>query len=224
MDQHKCRRHGPENTVRVVADVSLPYFFARPAADAPWPRVVVIHEANGISTQLLRFCQRLAGEGYAVLAPDLFFRVGGTEARDYTTLVQSLAVDEERADLAAAAAQLRELGAGKVGITGFCMGGTLSYRAALWDIGYACAAPFYGSGIADELGAPACPVLAFFGGRDEWIPMTAIEKVQAHHGDDVVGYADAGHGFMRDGSPDFHEAAVADAWPRLLGFLAANLR
>src|SRR5215469_7001158 len=127
-----------------MTDISLPFFFARPAADPPWPGVVVIHEANGISTQLVRFCQRLAAEGYAALAPDLFFRVGGTEAADYTTLVQSLQLDEQRADLVDAAARVRELGASSVGITGFCMGGTVSYRAALWDIGYACAAPFYG--------------------------------------------------------------------------------
>jgi carboxymethylenebutenolidase len=207
-----------------MAAISLPFFFARPASDPPWPGVVVIHEANGISTQLLRFCQRLAAEGYAALAPDLFFRVGGTEAGDYTTLVQSLQLDEQRADLVAAAGSLHELGASNVGITGFCMGGTVSYRAALWDIGYACAAPFYGSGIADELGAPTCPVLIFFGGRDEWIPTANIEKVQAHHGDDVVVYPGAGHGFMRDLSPDFHEGSVNDAWPRLLQFFAANLR
>jgi carboxymethylenebutenolidase len=207
-----------------MTEISLPYFFARPASDPPWPGVVVIHEANGISTQLLRFCQRLAAEGYAAIAPDLFFRVGGTEASDYPTLVQSLQLDEQRADLVSAAAALRDLGAATVGITGFCMGGTVAYRAALWDIGYGCAASFYGSGIPDELGKPACPVLIFFGGQDEWIPMARIEKVQSHHGDDVVVYASAGHGFMRDLSPDYHEVSVDDAWPRLLEFFGANLR
>jgi len=206
-----------------MTDIALPYFFARPAGEAPWPGVVVIQEANGVTAQLLRFCQRLAGEGYAVLAPDLYYRHGGTESSDYMTLVQSVDDDELRADLTASVAQLRALGAGRVGIMGFCMGGTYSYRAALWDIGVDCAVPFYGSGISDMLGSPSCPVLVFYGGRDVWIPMEAIEKVQAHHGDDVVLYPDAGHGFMRDLSEDYHDESANDAWPRLLAFFADHL-
>ena len=67
-----------------LVDIALPYFLARPARDAPGPGVVVIHEGNGISPQLLRVCQRLAAEGYGVIAPDLFYRAGGTEAGDGT--------------------------------------------------------------------------------------------------------------------------------------------
>jgi carboxymethylenebutenolidase len=63
-----------------MSEIALPYFIALPAAAPPWPGVVVLHEGNGISTQLLRVCQRLAGEGYGAIAPDLFFRAGGTEA------------------------------------------------------------------------------------------------------------------------------------------------
>jgi carboxymethylenebutenolidase len=48
--------------------------------------------------------------------------------------------------------------------------------------------------------------------------------VRAHHGDDVIVYPGAGHGFMRDGSPDFHEEAAADAWARLLAFFGTHLR
>ena len=64
-----------------MAELALPYFLARPSS-APGeaaPGVVVIHEGNGISPQLLRFCQRLAAEGYLVVAPDLFYRFGGTD-------------------------------------------------------------------------------------------------------------------------------------------------
>ena len=207
-----------------MTDIQLPYFFARPAADPPWPGVVVIQEANGMTAQLLRFCQKLAKEGYAALAPDLYWRHGGTESADYTTLVQTIDLDELRDDLAASVAYLHEHGADKVGITGFCMGGTYSYRAAIWDVGVSAAASFYGSGINDLLGEPACPVLIFFGGQDVWIPTEAIEQVQAHHGDDVVVYADAGHGFMRDLSDDYHAASVDDAWPRLLAFFDTHLR
>jgi carboxymethylenebutenolidase len=207
-----------------MSALALPYFLAEPAGDAPAPGVVLLHEGNGVTAQLLRLSQRLAAEGYVVLAPDLYFRLGGTEASDSGTLARSVGDDQLRGDLTTALELLRERGAEKIGITGFCMGGSFSYRAALWGIGVECAAPFYGSAISRLLGSPKCPVLLFFGGRDAYIPRESIEKVQAHHGDDVVFYRDAGHGFMRDGSEDYREAAATDAWARLLNFLAANLR
>jgi carboxymethylenebutenolidase len=206
-----------------VAEIVSPRFLARPAADPPWPGVVVVHEGNGISPQLLRFCERLAGEGYAAVAPDLFFRSGGTEATDFATLIGALRPEQVRADLDAAVDALRAAGATAVGITGFCMGGSVAYRAAVGGADVACAATFYGGTIAQELGAPQCPVLCFFGGKDDYIPAEATNAVIAHHGDDVIVYPDAGHGFMRDGSPDFDEDAAGDAWTRLLAFFAQHL-
>jgi carboxymethylenebutenolidase len=207
-----------------VTNVAVPFFFAAPRADPPWPGVIVIHEGNGMSPQLLRVCERLADAGYAALAPDLFVRSGGSEAADFATLIGALTADDVQADLTEAVQRLRDLGAAKVGITGFCLGGTISYRAALSGLDLACAAPFYGGHIPRELGRPACPILAFFGGRDEYIPEAAVEAVQAHHPDDVVVYPDAEHGFMRDGSPSYHPAAAVDAWSRLLPFFDQHLR
>jgi carboxymethylenebutenolidase len=207
-----------------VTSVAVPFFFAAPRTDPPWPGVIVIHEGNGMSPQLLRVCERLADAGYAALAPDLFARSGGSEADDFATLIGALTPDEVQADLTEAVERLRALGATKVGITGFCLGGTISYRAALSSLDLACAAPFYGGHIPGELGRPSCPLLAFFGGRDEYIPDAAVQAVRAHHPDDVVVYPDAEHGFMRDGSPSYHPAAAVDAWERLLAFFDQHLR
>jgi carboxymethylenebutenolidase len=206
-----------------MTDIQLPYFFARPAGDPPWPGVVVIQEANGMTAQLLRFCQKLAKEGYATLAPDLYWRHGGTESADYMTLVQTVDLDELRADLEASVAYLHEHGADKVGITGFCMGGGYAYLAATsGDVD--AAVPFYGAGIAQHLGDAKCPLLAFFGGDDEWIPRADIAKVEQHHPGDVVVYEDARHGFMRDGSDTYHETAAPEAWQRMLAFFDQHLR
>ena len=177
-----------------------------------------------MSPQLLRFCERLAREGYATIAPDLFFRSGGSEAGDFGTLMGALDPAEIRADVAAAIAHLRDLGVTKVGITGFCMGGHIAYVTAVDGPAVACAAGFYGGGIARHLGAPACPFVLFFGGNDTWIPADQVEAVRAHHPDETVVYSEAGHGFMRDGSDDYHEAAAADAWERLTAFFAEHLR
>jgi carboxymethylenebutenolidase len=205
-----------------VTDQALPYYAAQPVGAPPWPGVLVVHEGTGISPQLLRVCERLASAGFATLAPDLFFRSGGPEAADYRTLIGALRPDELRTDLTTAHARLRALGADRIGITGFCLGGSITYRAARWGL-VAAAAPFYGAHIASELGPVSCPLLLFFGGTDEYVPADAIEDVRATH-PDVVVYPDAGHGFMRDGSPSYDPAAAADAWDRLLAFLGAHLR
>jgi carboxymethylenebutenolidase len=205
-----------------VQPIALPYFLAVPAGGPPWPGLVVLHEGNGISPQLLRVCQRLAGEGYGVIAPDLFFRVGGTEAGDFATLMGSLQRDRTRADIAEAADRLRGAGASSVGVTGFCMGGLMTYRTALADDGFGAAVGFYGAGIAAELGEPTCPTLLLFGGSDPFIPPAAIEAVRARHPETVV-YPEASHGFMRDGSTSFSETAASDAWARMLSFFADHL-
>ena len=74
-----------------VPDLALPYFLATPPDPrAGWPRSRRHPRGQRISSQLLRFCQRLAAEGYVVVAPDLFFRVGGTESDDAMTLIRGL--------------------------------------------------------------------------------------------------------------------------------------
>jgi carboxymethylenebutenolidase len=205
-----------------MTEIQLPYFLSQPATEPPWPGIVVIHEGNGISSQLLRVCQRLSAEGYAAIAPDLFFRAGGTEAGDFATLMGSLDVATTRADLEQTAGILRGLGAGSVGVTGFCMGGLFTYRAAVTSREFDAAASFYGARIAQELATPSCPTLLFFGGRDPWIPEADIEAVRAHHPSTVV-YPEAAHGFMRDGSESYDEAAATDAWARLLAFFGEHL-
>jgi carboxymethylenebutenolidase len=205
----------------ISASISMPYFLATPAAGPSTSAVVVVHEGNGISPQLLRFCQRLAGEGYTVIAPDLFFRFGGTEAVDPMKLISHLDFDQALRDLAEAADIVRGMGAEKVGVTGFCMGGSFSYRCALAG-GYDAAAGFYGSNVAKDLGEPKFPTLLFFGGSDQWIPAADIAAVAAHHEATTV-YPEAGHGFMRDGSPDFVEAAATDAWERLTTLFSTYL-
>lgn len=208
-----------------MATMQLPYFFSRPTTEPPWPGVVLIHEGMGISAQLLRFAERLTVEGYAVCAPDLFFRSGGPESGDFAKMIGSITPEQLQGDLADSVGHLRDAGASSIGVTGFCMGGQFTYRAALWarELGVHAAVPFYGGGIAGLLGEPACPTLLFFGGRDEYISTEDIAAVQRHHGDAVIVYPEAEHGFMRDGSPTYDEASAADGWKRLLAFFGEHL-
>jgi len=208
-----------------MPEIAVPFFTAIPATPAPWPGIVVVMEGNGISPQLLRVCQRLAHEGYAVIAPDLYWRSGGSDPNKTMEQMSALKREDGLADIVDAVSRLRALGASKVGITGFCMGGGYTYLAAIsGEVEVDAAVPFYGGGIAQSLGTPKCPMLAFFGGQDEWIPRDQIAQIEAHHPGDVVVYEDAEHGFMRDGSPNYHETAAPDAWQRTLAFFAQHLR
>ena len=206
-----------------MAELSVPYFIAQAAEPAGAPGVVVVHEANGVTAQLIRLCQRLAGEGYVVVAPDLYFRAGGSEAAPYPELVAGLDRELVAGDLRVVMDVLRRAGARTIGITGFCMGGRISYEAAISDLGFDAAVGFYGSGIAAELAETNCPTLLLFGGHDVWIPEAEIAAIVAHHPETVV-YPQAGHGFMRDGSGDYVETAATDAWHRLLEVFSTHLR
>jgi carboxymethylenebutenolidase len=206
-----------------VPDIAVPYFTALPDRPPPWPGIVVVMEGTGISPQLLRVCERLAQEGFATVAPDLYWRFGGGDPDKTMEYVGALRHADGLADVAGAVGRLRSLGASRIGATGFCMGGGYAYLAALSGEVDA-AVPFYGGGIAQHLGSPRCPLLAFFGGRDEWIPRDDVARVEQHHSGDVVVYEDAGHGFMRDGSDSYHETAAADAWGRMLEFFRRHLQ
>jgi carboxymethylenebutenolidase len=185
--------------------------------------VVVIHEGGGISQQLLRVCQRLAAAGYAAIAPYVFFGVGGAGGADVATLMGSVDDVQTPADIEEASRILRAAGADRVGITGFCMGGQYTWHMAVTSRTFAAAAGFYGARISSELTEPNCPTLLFFGDTDEWVPMSEIEKVKAFHPGTFV-YEGAEHGFMRDGSENFHEAAATDAWSRMLAHFDEHLR
>jgi carboxymethylenebutenolidase len=210
-----------------MVELALPAFTVAPDSDADCrgPGIIVVHEGNGMSAQLLRFSERLALEGYRVIAPDFFSRAHGIDPNDFGAVVGSITPENLKADFSVAADRLRADGATSLGVTGFCMGGWFTYRAAKWggDLGISAAVPFYGGGIARELGEPACPTLMFFGGSDPYIPMADIEKVQAHHGDNVVVYPGADHGFMRDGSESYDPDSAADAWTRMLAFFGQHL-
>ena len=207
-----------------VSDIAVPFFVALPATPPPWPGVVVVMEGMGITAQLLRVCERLAHEGYAVAAPDLFWRSGGSNPEAGGRPFAELRHSDGRADIVETVSRLRALGATTVGITGFCMGGGYAYLAAVSGVDIDAAAPFYGGGIPQHLGVPYCPLLCFFGGRDEWITLDDIALVEKTHPGQVVVYEDAQHGFMRDGSDTYDEAAATDAWGRLLAFFGEHLR
>jgi carboxymethylenebutenolidase len=183
--------------------------------------------------------RRLAEEGYVTLAPDLFYRGGPGRVAGYGELPKALEMmaalkdDQIVADIDAAIAHLeRDPGvrADRIGITGFCMGGRVSYLAACaLPERIKAAVPFYGGGIpVERTDGLAGPVLALFGEDDPFIPLTAVAHLRAEGSRlgkqvDVVVYPKAPHGFFCDERDSYRPEAAADAWKRALAFFAQHL-
>jgi len=178
-----------------------------------------------MTNQFLRICERISNEGFACLAPELFFReyAKGADVNDHVALSQSLDQGACRRDLEISINNLRRLGASSVGVFGFCMGGSYAYRASLWGLDIQCAAPFYGPIDQDLTSSASCPLRFFYGGSDPYISRLSIEKAEELYPGQVVVYPDAGHAFMRDGTSFYDEAVANDAWRRLLTFLRTHL-
>jgi len=213
---------------------------ARPAGDEPLPAVIVIQEAFGLNGQIKDVARRIAGEGYVTLAPDLFHRGGPGRVAAYDDLPQALRlmgelnddgiVEDVRAGIAYLESQ-RSVRKDRIGITGFCMGGRVSFLAAcaLPDKIKA-AVPFYGGGIPiDRTATLKAPVLAFFGEDDGFIPLGqvhALEEEAKRYGKslETVVYPKAPHGFFCEERDSYRPEAARDSWARLKTFFAKHLK
>lgn len=208
------------------------------------PGVLVFQEIFGINDNIRGICDRLAGEGYVALAPDMFWRLERRfERKDESALAECMAM-VQRLDFAAAAgditaafAHLRAMpeSTGKVGAIGFCLGGTLTWLCATTarvdGAGIDAAVPYYGSGIQDMLDradALECPALFHYGDRDPYIPAEQIAAVEAAVGGKPqveVRHYDAGHAFSNWDAPSMYdEQAAKEAWGHTTAFLARHLR
>lgn len=219
----------------------------------PLPGVVFIHDVWGPSPHSEQFSDRLADAGHVVLAVDFYRDLAERPGADPGAFIRSLDDTRVLADVAegvAALAARPECAGAKIGLTGVCMGGMYTLLAACEVDGLAAAAPFYGmlsydTGMLAEPGGRdrarkprspleaagdlRCPLLAFFGEQDSFIPETDVQALRAAlpAGDptaEIVTYAGAGHAFMNETRPEaFNSAAAADAWTRLLAFFARHL-
>ena len=192
--------------------------------------LVVIQEIFGVNHHMRNVVDRFAAQGYAVCAPALFDRVergvelGYTQddvaaGRGYRMKLTDAGVI---ADVQAAATHL--VGK-KLGIVGYCFGGTVSWWGATRTRSFAAASCWYGGGIAATRNErPNCPVQMHFGEKDQSIPMTDVEAIRAAQPDaEVFVYPGAGHGFGCDERGSFSKPDADIAQQRTLAFFASHL-
>jgi carboxymethylenebutenolidase len=194
--------------------------------------VVVIQEIFGVNHHIRSVCDRLAGEGYAALAPALFDRITRDFQSGYTPdevakarkFVEAPDWDAMLRDTDAALKELKSVG--PVAIMGFCMGGTIAFLSATRLTGLSAAVCYYGGGIvrfADE--KPKCPTQMHFGRKDAHIPMEAVEEIKKKRPDcEIYVYDEADHGFHCDERGSYHAGSAKIAWERSMAFLAKHMK
>jgi carboxymethylenebutenolidase len=230
-----------EITVQVGAS-PMSIFIAEPQGAGPHPAVVVIHHRDGVDEFTRVFCERLAKNGFAGVAPNLYHRRPADE--DSRASRQALTDGEVVADINATVTALqaqKSVRGDRLAILGHCMGGRMAYLGAASNPGFKAAGVFYGGGIfrVEGEGRPApfaltgnikCPVLGGFGREDTNPPPADVERISAEltkfgirH--DFKIYDGAGHAFQNFSSPEtYRETASEDVWARLVPFLRAELK
>src|SRR5579872_2440928 len=222
---------------RIVLDrpgVKMNAYAASPKnATASTPSLVVVMHIWGVDTSIRDVVRRYAKAGYAAIAPDLFARSnapsgdGSTDIDLFRPSAQKLVQTEYDGDIRAAHTWLKQkFPQGKVGVTGFCMGGHLTLVQAMdnGDI-FALAAPFYGN--VDEIDPEKIhiPICGSYGARDTSIPADGVRAFQAKLNvpNDIKIYDEAGHAFFDDQRGAYVPSAADDAWHRVMAFYKKHL-
>ncbi len=208
----------------------LSAYRAEPAGK-PRGAVVVVQEIFGVNSHIKAVADGFAADGYLAVAPAFFDRVKRGVDLAYTqadidagrAVVQQLQWNDTMADVAAAVDNLKSTG--KVGIVGYCWGGTVAWVAASRSNGIACAVPYYGGGIAGMIDEkPKVPVMFNWGETDHAIPLDDVKKIEAAHANCISHvYKGAGHGFNCDHRGSYHAESAKIARGRTMEFLRKHL-
>lgn len=230
-----------------VGGFKVPAFFAAPAGKGNLPVVLVVHEIFGVHEYIADVCRRFARAGYLAIAPELFARQGdpskyGEMAKLMSEVVSKVGDAQVMADLDGAVKWAGANGgdAARVGITGFCWGGRITWL-------YAAHAPvkagvaWYGRlvGASTELtprnpvdvaAGMRGPVLGLYGEKDGGIPLDTLDKMKTAlaaggapaQASQFVVYPEAPHAFHADYRPSFRQGPAEDGWKRCLAWFSAN--
>ena len=208
-------------------------YLVEPESPGPHPALIIVHEWWGLNDHIKDIAGRFAGEGFVALAPDLYDGVVTKDPAKAGQLMQSLDQNKALAKLNVAVDYLGALPSvehDRIGVTGFCMGGTFALLLPCHNRKIRAAAPFYGDVPQDDvLKQLSAPVLFIGADQDQWITTDKIKRLSdglTRFGKkgQVKVYNGVGHAFFNDTRPEaYNKAAASDAWQRVIDFLKANL-
>jgi carboxymethylenebutenolidase len=229
------------DVILTVGDQKVPVYRAQPEGKTNLPVVLVISEIFGVHEHIADMARRFAKQGYLALAPELFVRQGdpssfGTVAELIKEVISKVPDAQVMGDLDACVAWAKANGGNvdKLGITGFCWGGRITWMYSAHNPSVKAGVAWYGKlvGAKTEL-TPSypvdiaanlkTPVLGLYGGKDEGIPQASIEQMktalaQGGSKSEFVVYPNSGHAFNADYRPSYVEADAKDGWKRCLAW------
>jgi carboxymethylenebutenolidase len=235
----------PSFTEKVrVGSLEMDLYASVPRGAGPFPAVVVAQHGGGVDTFIRSIADRLAGEGYAAVAPDLDHRITDEMVKSSGKPRRELRSDPDMiADINATVEWLRNhrsIDGERLGITGFCMGGRVTWLAAATNPHFKAAVPHYGGNIMAPLGKATrspfelaggikAPILFHFGALDKNPSPEDMAKLDAElkrlgKPHQFYTYQGADHGFMDQTGQRYNKAAVDTSWPRTLDFFATHLK
>lgn len=207
-------------------------FYARPDADGTFSGVVMIHEWWGLNDNVRDMARQLAGQGYQVLAVDLYNGEYATTADKARELVTSIKQETATNNMRAAANYLRERGATRLASLGWCFGGGQSLQLALSGEQLDATILYYGTPLVTDpqkLAAIGWPVLGVFGDKDQSIPVSSVQEFQSSLSankiqNEVYVYPGVGHAFANPSGANYAPSETRDAWEKTLTFLTQALK
>ncbi|MGB3289622.1 MAG: dienelactone hydrolase family protein [Burkholderiaceae bacterium] len=230
-------------------DGTIPAYFAAPVNDKHPAVILVIQEIFGLHEHIRDVCRRFAHQGYMAVGVELYQRQG--DAGKYTdigalikNIVAKVPDEQVLADLDAAAkwAESQGADAARLGVTGFCWGGRLTWMYAAHNPQCKAGVAWYGKlttghgplqlrNPIDVAGDLHAPVLGLYGGQDGSIPLEDVRRMEAGLAQgngaaqlsDIVVYPDSGHAFYADYRPSYHPQDAQDGWDKALAWFKRYL-
>jgi carboxymethylenebutenolidase len=233
-------------TIHIKIDgQTVPVYRAHPEGKTGLPVILVISEIFGVHEHIADVARRFAKAGYLALAPDLFVRQGDASREqsvaDLMKNIISRTPDEQvMRDLDGALEWARTYGAdtNRLGITGFCYGGRITWLYSAYNPQVKAGVAWYGRLAGDRTAAwpklPVdvaaslkAPVLGLYGGKDQGIPLDTVEQMraalsQAGSKSQIHVYPDAPHGFYADYRPSYRAHVAQDGWQRALAWFKTH--
>ena len=227
---------------------AMPAYRAMPTGGTNLPVVIVVSEIFGVHEHIADVTRRFAKLGYLAIAPELFVRHGDAKApMDIPTLFATVVLKAPHAqvmtDIDAAVAWARTQGGdlGRLGVTGFCWGGLITWLYSAHSKAVKAGVAWYGrlTGVksdrqssypVDEAASLNAPVLGLYGGVDTGIPLDTVEAMKAAlltgsdaaRRSEIVVYPTANHAFFADYRPTYDKASAEDGWRRCLDWFRAH--
>ncbi|MBD6618327.1 dienelactone hydrolase family protein [Komarekiella sp. 'clone 1'] len=221
-----------------VKDGEIPAYRAMPAKGSNFPIVLVIQEIFGVHEHIQDVCRRFAKLGYVAIAPELFVRQGDVlklssidEIRPVVAKVPDAQVLSDLDSTVNWGVKSAKGNADKLGITGFCWGGRITWLYAAHNPKVKAGVAWYGRLVGDKTeltpkhpvdiaSTLKVPILGLYGGKDTGIPLDTVQQMRdrlksSSSKSEIIVYPDAPHAFFADYRPSYRETEAKDGWQRL---------